>query len=376
MADTNKPELTPHMREKITAIRAILGDTKIVLPSFAASTQIHIPVARPFSDSGRQEGDELWPTQPQQPPPTAINADNTVGQPVKVAQHAPPSPKIIPQAINASPLPKIPIAQIVPNQATPQTNIVPTNVSPVNVPTNPVLVPPTKQVNLPTPTNAIVTSTPNVPVPPPNAIPQSGTPPNPPPSEPEVESKEEPKLPDKDHSTQRGRHYRERTILEGGSGNADWVAPAIGLLGDITERRSKQDGKFPGSSDTISSGTKSTDNSELTSVMKDLLAAIKKLTDVIGNMGGAGGGGSNMQKVQPNPQATFNLLKQAVNGSGNQMLGRQSGVGTASPGPLTPGGVAQSAGAAPTQIQPSYTGGGATAYRQRTRAAQNNPVSG
>jgi len=172
------------------------------------------------------------------------------------------------------------------------------------------------------------------------------------------------------------------TPIQGGGGNVDWVKPAVGLLGDLTHKWEGSGKKpaapfqFPesGVGASMSPGAPAADSTkELAAVMKELSAAVKKLTDVMlqQSRGGGAMGGAAGTPVAPNPQATFNLLKQAVAGSGNAMLGRQAGTTVANPGPLQPGGAAQSAGAAPSATQPSATGAVASAQRRRNQQQQN-----
>lgn len=170
---------------------------------------------------------------------------------------------------------------------------------------------------------------------------------------------------------------RQSRPFSGGAGNADWIAPAIGLLSDLTQRSGKKPAQLPsmgglgGASDGASgAGASSGDNQ----TMKELLAAIKELTVAVkANTAatdkltrGAGGGkqgGTSMPVQGGNPQATFDQLKRAVADSGNQMLGRQGGSTVARSGPAVPGGAAQGAGVTPGAVQPAATGAQAAGRR-------------
>ena len=215
-----------------------------------------------------------------------------------------------------------------------------------------------------TPSNGVEQSDGKPPTPQPNAIP------NPPPSEPEVQKQkiavldenkkgqqeETPKLPDKDHST--AKRHGPLIFSSTGGQHADWVGSAIGIANDITNKFQRSD-KFPGGGgfdEMPSNHRKNQDNAELTAVMKELLAAIKKLTDAISHMGGGGNRSiSNMVQAGPYQKGTDDLFKMAVGNSGSQSIAYNSNLQTSGPG-LFPGAPAENAGRKQAKANPSATG--------------------
>lgn len=153
-----------------------------------------------------------------------------------------------------------------------------------------------------------------------------------------------------------GRSHRRGFPFSGAS-NADWVAPAIGLLGDIALGNDDDAISLPDRETGASAEpSESNANGELTSAIKELTEAVKKLSSLMERSGSSGGSsGREMTPVEPSPRELFDMHKEAVGSSSRAMIARMLGSETARPGKGTMGGAAESAGATPAPAYPAAT---------------------